>query len=152
MREALAMGIDNVLKDPQKMKAVQAAGEVGVAGVQAYGASKGKTTRRRKVSPIRKRRRRRIEANPQGRFFPHDAVHRMSDDEFDQKYDPVDPPSGESYWEAHEIQGQKKNHVWTVLDLDGDLYVVPGIHRVNQFGFMVTRKPWRNKNIEVKWT
>ncbi len=60
------MGIDNVLKDPQKMKAVQAAGEVGVAGVQAYGASKGKTTRRRKVSPIRKRRRRRIEAKKNG--------------------------------------------------------------------------------------
>ena len=56
MRESLAMAIDDVLKDPQKLEAIQAAGEVGVAGVQAYGASKGK------VSPIRKRRRRRIQA------------------------------------------------------------------------------------------
>ena len=60
MREALAMGIDNVLKDPQKLEAIQAAGEVGVAGVQAYGARKGK------VSPIRKRRRRRIQAKKNG--------------------------------------------------------------------------------------
>ena len=79
-------------------------------------------------------------------------VHRMSDDEFDQKYDPLDPPSGESYWTAQEIQGQKKNHVWTVLDVDDELFIVPGIHRVNQFGFMLTRFPWRDKNIQVKWT
>ncbi len=75
----------------------------------------------------------------------------MSDDEFDDKYDPIDAPSGEAYWEAREIRDQKKNHVWTVLDVNDGLYVVPGIHRVNQFGFMVTRKPWRDKNIEVKW-
>ena len=75
----------------------------------------------------------------------------ISDDEFDRKYDPIDPPSGESFWEAHEIRGQKKNHIWTVLDVDGVLYAVPGIHRVNRFGFLVTRKPWRNTNIEVRY-
>ena len=83
-------------------------------------------------------------------------VHRMSDDEFDQKYEPLDPPSGESYWTAQEIQAGgtrwDPNHVWTVLDVDDELFIVPGIHRVNQFGFMLTRFPWRDKNIQVKWT
>ncbi len=83
-------------------------------------------------------------------------VHKMSDDEFDRKYEPLNSPSVDweyPYWEADEIVGQKDNHVWTVLHGDVDrLYIVPGIHRVNQFAFMVTRKPWKDKNIEVKWT
>ena len=46
------------------------------------------------------------------------------------------------------------NHVWTVCDCDGDLYIHAGVHHVNRINYMVTLIPWEHgKEIsEVLWS
>lgn len=39
--------------------------------------------------------------------------------------------------------GDKEQCVWTLLDCDGGMTVVPGFHYVNRFGYFVTEVPWK---------
>jgi len=75
----------------------------------------------------------------------------ISENEFERKYVSIDSPSGSTIWEHREIRDQKKNHVWTVVEAEDSMYVMAGFHRVNMIGYVVTEKPWRDRNLQVEW-
>jgi hypothetical protein len=49
--------------------------------------------------------------------------------------------------------GLDQHFIWTMVDVDGTMYIVPGWHRVNRMYYIRTAKPWTDKdsNIEVRY-
>lgn len=43
------------------------------------------------------------------------------------------------------------HHVWTVLDVDGRLYVSPGYHWVNRQMHIMTIQPWTEADEQKEW-
>lgn len=43
----------------------------------------------------------------------------------------------------------KQNHIWTILDEDGNLVISSGLSLVNRVGYIVTEKPWEKEWTEV---
>lgn len=48
-------------------------------------------------------------------------------------------------------KGLTEEHIWTIVDAEGNLYAAPGFHRVNRIGYVVTEKPWVTGNEEAVW-
>lgn len=44
----------------------------------------------------------------------------------------------------------KKNHVWTVIEADGELFVVNGYHLVNRLGYFLTENANMEPNLECE--
>ena len=53
--------------------------------------------------------------------------------------------------EERYVFGQNDALVWTVLDVSGKLYLVPGRHFVNRFGYFVCQQPWKDATITVHY-
>lgn len=76
---------------------------------------------------------------------------RLTEDEFDARYEPVAAYEDDnSIWEYDQLGTLPVNHVWSVVEVDDDLYVIPGYHVVNMVGYNVTAHPWEHENIEVR--
>ena len=43
-----------------------------------------------------------------------------------------------------------KKRVWTVVDADGELYIIAGFHFVNRMGYIITEKEWVTGEEEVE--
>lgn len=74
--------------------------------------------------------------------------------EIDDVYDVIPSPKGfcnesgliETYGKEFEyVKKQNIKNVWTVIEEDGELYVIPGFHIVNRFGYLITEKKWKSK-------
>lgn len=54
-------------------------------------------------------------------------------------------PSGDLF-EFADVRDEPPQHVWTIVDSgddsDGNWYALPRFHVVNEFGYVMTRKPW----------
>jgi hypothetical protein len=73
---------------------------------------------------------------------------------FHDRYEPLTEPSGDSQlWEREALQAANPdlNHVWTVIDCDGTLYVTAGYHVVNRLGYAVTKHPWVTGDEQARW-
>jgi hypothetical protein len=85
---------------------------------------------------------------------PND-VRQLTEDEFDEEFGgTLDSPDGETVWDEVPPQGEwADNQIWTVIEEDGsrDQYLIPGVHRVNRVGYVVSVEPWQDENIEVHW-
>lgn len=63
--------------------------------------------------------------------------------QFMDRYDPISGPDNN-----YQIPNDKlpkdvdDRQIWTLLDCDGKLYVVPGYHMVNYLARLVTRHAW----------
>lgn len=44
--------------------------------------------------------------------------------------------------ELDHIRLQPAEHVWTILDMDGELMIASGYHFVNRMGYILTERPW----------
>jgi len=75
----------------------------------------------------------------------------LTEDEYDHRYKPVAGPDGSDFWQHAETLGHARDRVWSILEVDGDLYAVPGYHVVNVIGYNVTTYRWSHDNIEVKF-
>ena len=79
----------------------------------------------------------------------------LSDDEWDTQFDPTYEVDGNLSEIKPEDPGWKTqvaaNRVWTMLDIDGDLYISPGVHFVNRMSYHVTRLPWTDTTPDVLW-
>lgn len=66
---------------------------------------------------------------------------------FTEKFCPVEQSPDnflfETYGEDYEIvKNTDPNYIWTVMDCDGKLYIVPGWHWVNRMNYFITKNPW----------
>lgn len=76
----------------------------------------------------------------------------ISEDDFDNNYVSIpNPEDGSCYWEHAHLKGVPDNCVWSALDCDGAIYLVPGFHTVNHFGYVVSETPHNFEDIEVLW-
>lgn len=69
----------------------------------------------------------------------------ISEDEFRDDWGVVKKSNGEMF-DYDEVKNQPLQHVWTIIDTgdyeDENLYASPGIHIVNQLGFIMTKRAW----------
>lgn len=40
------------------------------------------------------------------------------------------------------VQNTPINHIWTLLDCGGKLYLSAGFHRINRLNYVITQIPW----------
>lgn len=51
---------------------------------------------------------------------------------------------------AHVLRNADDKKVWTYVEGDEGLYLIPGLHFVNRLGYLITDKPYADETIEVK--
>ena len=84
----------------------------------------------------------------------------MTMDEWIEEFEPIKNPNDENAsWDGtlfetygddhHSVNtaidsGGKARHIWTLLDVDGELIVSEGYHIVNRFGHFITEKPYED--------
>lgn len=85
---------------------------------------------------------------------------KLTYDDFLEKYTPVlnylDKNAGyngtmfETFGEElRKVLNYDKSHVWTIIDGDGsDMWIVPGYHIVNRFGYFITEQEWKDEEQE----
>ena len=49
------------------------------------------------------------------------------------------------------LDPNKPRQCWTVLEVDGVLYVIPGLHLVNAVGYVSTFEPWTDADLLEEW-
>lgn len=84
----------------------------------------------------------------------------MELEEWDKIYSPVknhldenasfDGVMFETYGQEVEYVLVKDNrYVWTYIQGDDGMYIIPNYHLVNRIGYFITNKPWENEDISV---
>lgn len=72
----------------------------------------------------------------------------LTEDEFETQFTIVPDADGETIRPIiHGVQGPKdvdpeSKYLWTILDVEGNLYAVNGLHYVNRFGYILTEEAW----------
>jgi hypothetical protein len=83
------------------------------------------------------------------------ADNAMSDDEWDERFEPAYNPDGTLVEITPESPGWDTlvadKRVWTMLDCDGSLYIAPGVHRVNRMSHHYTKNSWDETTPDVAW-
>jgi hypothetical protein len=79
-----------------------------------------------------------------------DAMKQLTEDEFDAQFTVLEGPDGESIRDGHDGIEPDSRHLWTIVDADGSLYAVSGLHYVNRIGYLVTEEPW-TEDTEAVW-
>lgn len=88
-------------------------------------------------------------------------LRAMNEDVFERRYTSIPNPhdNGNCSWEHGQIPaGTDYHYVWTWVDgTESDsTYLIPGYHIVNRIGYILTEKPWTDKdeeeNLYVKWS
>ncbi len=76
----------------------------------------------------------------------------ISEIEFHEVWQVITKDSGDLFW-REEISSHPLNRVWTIVDSgddsDRNWYAIPGIHRVNCLGFVLTRREWTDESIQA---
>lgn len=69
--------------------------------------------------------------------------YALSESELTRRFDPEQKPSGDFY-DREEIADEDPHMVWTVVEGDGtdNAYALPGVHRVNAYGYLKGARPW----------
>jgi hypothetical protein len=86
---------------------------------------------------------------------------KLSFDKWFDKYRPIKNPFNpegscegtmfETYGEELAfVQARNNDLVWTQVEVDGKMYIIPGFHRVNRFSYYITELPWTDPDIEIK--
>lgn len=86
----------------------------------------------------------------------------MTHEEWEEEYVPVknhlddnasfDGCMFETYDEefVHVLRNADDKKVWTYVEGDEGMYLIPGLHFVNRLGYLITEKPYTDETIEVK--
>jgi hypothetical protein len=69
---------------------------------------------------------------------------------FEKRYQPSIKEDGTILFETYghdleEVINTNYDHIWTLLDCDGKLRISAGYHLVNRMNYIITQKPWKNK-------
>lgn len=82
-------------------------------------------------------------------------------DYFTEHFKPIDNPTEENYifetygeeYEKVLQWGKQKsdNYVWTIIDSNNGLYLVPGWHYIDRFAYILTTIPWKEGQRNLKY-
>lgn len=70
---------------------------------------------------------------------------------FEKRYEPIPDPLNpdivyrefdDPEWERLKTVKDGFRYVWTIVDCDGKLYLLPGYHFVNRINWVLTKNPW----------
>jgi hypothetical protein len=88
-------------------------------------------------------------------------MRRDDYDVFCDKFKPVTteengngPELRKFHWAGKDLEDLKKypdNQIWTMLDCDGKIYIVPGWHYVNRMDYLITEVPWKEGQRDYKY-
>lgn len=53
--------------------------------------------------------------------------------------------------DAEELSITDPDKIWTLVDADGKLYIIPGYHYVNRMDYIVTKIPWDKDTRDYKY-
>lgn len=77
-------------------------------------------------------------------------MKQLTEDEFDAQFTVVPDAGGDNVRPKHQGIDPDSKHLWTIIDADGNLYAVSGVHRINRLGYVVTEEAW-TEEIEAVW-
>lgn len=77
-------------------------------------------------------------------------MKQLTEDEFDAQFTVVTGAEGEEIRDDYKDIDPDSKHLWTIVDAEGNLYALTGVHRVNRFGYIVTKEAW-TEEIEAVW-
>lgn len=78
-------------------------------------------------------------------------MQQLTEEEFDSRFTVVtEPATGADVRPSEHGLDKNSDHLWTVVDADGDLYAVSGWHYVNRIGYVITEQAWDDE-IEAEW-
>lgn len=75
---------------------------------------------------------------------PKRQSRALSYEVFERRYDPIEARDGSvlRHWDDFAVRDADPRQVWSVIDVDGALYVVAGLATVNYLGRLLTRRGW----------
>lgn len=50
-----------------------------------------------------------------------------------------------------EVDEETLHHIWTVLDAEGELAIMPGRHYVNRLSYILTTEAWTDDDFNAEW-
>lgn len=77
-------------------------------------------------------------------------MKQLSEEDFDAQFTVVPAADGESVRGDHAGIDPASKNLWTIVEADGSLYAITGVHLVNRIGYLVTEEPW-TEDIEAVW-
>jgi hypothetical protein len=77
----------------------------------------------------------------------------MPEDYFEEHYRPLPSPNGiDTTVDLDTAKAVDEKRVWTIVDAEGNLYVVAGFRFVNRTGdYVITERPWVTGLEEAEW-
>ena len=77
------------------------------------------------------------------------------------RYRPIQNPRTDGSWGGtfHETFGddlaavrtaEPAHQVWTLVETDGQLAIIAGMHHINRIGYFITEVPWKTGDEEVE--
>lgn len=79
------------------------------------------------------------------------AQYRETLPEWEDEFTGVEQPNGGVMLERFIDRPEDESHLWTVTDVDGELYIVPGWHYVNRFDYVYSTEPWTEEHEGREW-
>lgn len=74
----------------------------------------------------------------------------LSDTNWDERFTII--PGADQETIRDDVEDVEDIHtLWTVIDVDGKLYVVTGRHFVNRMGYVVTEEAWETADESNEW-
>ena len=69
-------------------------------------------------------------------------MKQLTEDEFDDQFTPIEDANGDSVRPVIGDIDPDSSKLWTIVDCDGALYALSGLHRVNRVGYLLTEEAW----------
>ncbi len=88
-------------------------------------------------------------------------MKKLTYDDFLEKYKPVenhidsdaafDGCMFETYGDELEyIEKTNPKNIWTIIETDNDFSLIAGYHYVNRYGYFITEKQWKDKDLDIE--
>lgn len=92
------------------------------------------------------------EATPDPRFADYATGAVIPEDVFEALYRPIYDDTGCGTVDISAARRAPLNTVWTIVDVDGELYAAAGFHHVNRTGeYVLTEMPWTSGIESAEW-
>lgn len=77
-------------------------------------------------------------------------MKQITEEEFDARFSVIPDADGETIRPDCIGIAEDSKHLWTIVDADGSLYALTGLHFVNRLGYLLTEEAW-DEETEAVW-